>query len=321
MPWINTEAVRAAADRLRGLTASAADDFTDPTYYPPRGADEETTAAYFLVMVAMDHRLSRPGKPYEAVIDGRLLHGADLLYYLGARRLREDPGFFTPERLASVTGRDILDWLCVANTCPPDPERRAALLRDLGVKLARLYDSNPLNPIRAADNTLNGTPEKPGLIQTLGVFQAYNDPVWKKIMLLAKFLERRRILRIRDAESKRVPVDNHVARIAYRIGIVDVEENLKPLLEWRRHATPQEDVLLRTTIREAWHLVAEEAGIDDYTLDDHLWSFGRRICKPEKPNCNKCHKHPLCRNNNCIFKDICRGRSIKEHLYIDTWWY
>jgi hypothetical protein len=70
--------------RLLASVASSieVDYYLDPDLYPPPGASRRDIALYFLVMVAMDHRLSRPGRPYEAVVDGKLYHGADLLYSL-----------------------------------------------------------------------------------------------------------------------------------------------------------------------------------------------------------------------------------------------
>jgi len=41
----------------------------DERFYPPRDVDLETALRYFIVMVAMDHRLSRPGRKYEACLD------------------------------------------------------------------------------------------------------------------------------------------------------------------------------------------------------------------------------------------------------------
>ncbi|MDK2384426.1 MAG: iron-sulfur cluster loop, partial [Candidatus Korarchaeota archaeon] len=87
------------------------DPFTDPRFYPPPSDDEEAVARYFLVMVAMDHRLSRPGRPYEARLEDGFYHGADLLYRLGMEKYLEDPGFFAPSRLASITAEEVASWL------------------------------------------------------------------------------------------------------------------------------------------------------------------------------------------------------------------
>ncbi len=308
--------------------AASPDGFTDPRYYPPSGADPETVAAYFLVMVAMDHRLSRPGRPYEARLSGDgFYHGADLLYRLGARRLQEDPGFFTPGRLARVTVEEVRAWLCVGDTCPPDPGVRAALLRDLGRKLQLLYRGSALRLIEEARGMLHTwDPGAPGLVERLRVFEAYSDPVEKKPMLLAKFLERRGVIEIHDPWNKRVPVDNHLTRIALRLGLLQPRPGLAEKIRRREPFTPWEDVELRIGVREAWHQVARRAGYDDFILDDLLWTMGRRLCIHDAPRCRRCTGHPACVNNQCTLRPVCptglrAQKPLEEHLFLDTYWY
>ncbi|KSW12118.1 hypothetical protein CF15_04945 [Pyrodictium occultum] len=315
------EALRPALERYRP------DSFTDPRFYPPAGEDPETVARYFLVMVAIDHRLSRPGRPYEAVVRGERLHGADLLYRLGRLRLDEDPGFFSPRRLAGITARDVEEWLCVGGVCPPDPGVRAALLRDLGSKLEALYGGSALRLLEESRGLLHSwDPSSPGLVERLRVFEAYGDPVEKKPMLLAKFLERRGLLEIRDPWDKRVPVDNHVARIALRLGLVRPEPRLLEKIRGGRETTPWEDVLIRIAVREAWHLVAERISVDDFILDDVLWTMGRRVCVHGRPRCRGCSGHPACEGGGCILRGVCPvglgvEEPVEEHRFLNTWWY
>ena len=304
------------------------DSFTDPRYYPGRDADDEQVAFYFLVMVAMDHRLSRPGRPYEARLSGEgLYHGADLLYRLGARMLQENPGFFTVKRLAHITPGEVRAWLCAGSACPPDAELRAALLRDLARKLKQYYGGSVLKLIEESQGYLHTwDPRAPGLVERLTVFQAYNDPVEKKAMLLAKFLERRGLLRIHDTWNKRVPVDNHLVRIALRTGIVVLERELEEKILSQRAFTPWEDILLRVSVREAWHRVALEAGADDFILDDILWAMGRRVCVRGNPHCRGCRSRPVCNDTGCVLADACpvalRSRApLNEHLFLNTYWY
>ncbi len=325
MPLIDYEQAARIAKALSGIRIEP-DPFTDPNYYPPPSESRERVAMYFLVMVAMDHRLSRPGKPYEASIDGKRFHGADLLYRLGMKKYLEDPDFFTPERLAETTREDILRWLCVGNVCPPDPERRAHLLRDLGVKLLKLYGGSALAIIEKAGGRLYGSPEAPGLVDLLKVFTAYNDPVDKKALLLAKFLERRGIFRVGNMWEKRVPVDNHVTRIALRLGLVVLEEPLQRKLLEGSEFTPWEDVAVRITVREAWWIVARMANIDPFLLDDLLWTMGRKICIHDAPKCEKCSGHPVCVEGICALSHICPAglglrKPVEEHKFLNTWWY
>ncbi|MET1102006.1 MAG: hypothetical protein ABWW69_05995 [Pyrodictiaceae archaeon] len=328
MPLIDYETAKRIAVLLRPVLdeySKRPERFDSPDYYPPRSDPREMVARYFIVLVAMDHRLSRPGKPYEARLDGKTYHGADLLYRLGMAKYREDPEFFAPSRLAKITTRDILGWLCVDRVCPPDPERRAALLRDLGLKLEEIYAGSVTELLREARSRLHGPPEEPGLVELLQTFMAYNDPVEKKAMLLAKFLERRGIFTITDPWNKRVPVDNHLARIALRTGIVRLEDNLMKLVTSRRHVDRWLDTLLRITIREAWHVVAFNTGYDDFLLDDILWDMGRRVCVHGSPFCHNCSAR-YCRGSACILREACltglgKLAPIEEHFFLDTWWY
>ncbi|MEM0365695.1 MAG: hypothetical protein QXR02_02130 [Acidilobaceae archaeon] len=306
------------------------DMFLDTDYYPSASASRRTITAYFLVMVAMDHRLSRPGKPYEAVIDGKVYHGADLLYRLGSMRLNDDPGFFEAERLAKVTTRDIIDWLTLngkLNVKPPDPDIRAELLRDIGLKLYKLFDGDPYNIIIESRGRLRDSTG--GFLNIIKVFKAYQDPVEKKALLLAKFLERRRVLEITDQYNKEVPVDNHLVRIALRTGIVEVDDETIEAIAAGVEFEEERDIILRFTTRRAYKEVSIASVLDPFILDDILWSFGRRCCTRDKPTCRdscraECIKLRGC-NGGCILSPICRAfrepkYMVPEHNFI-TFWY
>ncbi len=328
---IDVDRSRAAGRYLaRLVTAVEPDPFTDERYYPPADADRETVAMYFLVMVAMDHRLSRPGRPYRAVIDGEAYEGADLLYRLGVEMLHANPEFFTAESLSKATKDDVIRWLSVpGQASPPDPDVRAELLRDIGVKLLRLYDGSAYTLLEESGFMLRrGVAE--GFIDRLKVFKAYNDPVEKKAFLLAKFLERRRVARFLDPENKEVPVDNHLVRIALRLGMVKPSEDLMEAIRLRRTFTPWEDVFLRLAVRKAYRVAAEEGGVDPFIMDDFLWLFGRRCCTREAPVCRvgcraRCSAVHGC-NGGCSLAPVCLAYTndafmVTEHMYLNTWWY
>ena len=312
------------------------DTFTDTRYYPPPSASKRDVAMYFLVMVAMDHRLSRPGRPYEGVVDGERYHGADLLYRLGMKKYTEDPGFFEASRLARVRERDVVRWLSASDgrggiVSPPDPRVRAELLRDLGRKLEALYGGDPFALIAESRGMLRrGIGD--GFIDRLKVFKAYQDPVEKKAFLLAKFLERRHVLEVADHYNKEVPVDNHLVRIAVRTGIVGLS---RPMIEKMARFVPftvWEDVSLRLAARQAYRIVSQASGIDPFILDDFLWMFGRRCCTRENPTCRSscrsgCNAVGGCNGGgSCIFSPVCRAYRnpllmVPEHTFLETWWY
>jgi len=310
------------------------DTFTDERYYPPLTADRETVTTYFLVMVAMDHRLSRPHRPYEGVVDGEFYHGADLLYRLGAKMLSEDPEFFTADRLARVTQDDVRRWLSVRSEGgvaePPDVHLRTLLLRDLGMKLKNLFDGSAYNLVVESGGFLKDR-QGGGFINMLKVFKAYQDPVEKKPYLLAKFLERRGILRVADPHNKEVPVDNHLTRVALRLGLVDVDSDTLESIAYGRHFTWEEDVELRLAVRMAYKEAAKAAGLDPFILDDFLWLFGRKCCTRDSPICrtscrDECGRLGVCDASNCLLAGLCRAYRdplymVPEHNYIETWYY
>ena len=319
----------------RHLRLLRVDDYMDQRFYPPVGSSREEVAMYFLVMVALDHRLSRPGRPYEGVVDGELYHGADLLYRLGRKLLEEDPEFFTAERLSRITGDEVSSLFSASRpgggvARPPDPQVRASLLRDLGRKLLSLYEGSAYRVIVESGGLLRrGVGE--GFIDRLKVFTAYQDPVEKKAFLLAKFLERRGVLPIGDPHNKEVPVDNHLARIAVRTGIVRVSPEILERIAAGIELQPWEDVLIRTAARLAYKTAARTGGIDPFVMDDLLWQFGRKCCTRDSPTCRTecrtgCMEIGGCRDGRCIFEDICLARRdprymVNEHKFIETWWY
>jgi hypothetical protein len=316
MPLINIERISVISSVLKDLGTTLLRfkfNVFDPRYYPPATDPPDKVILYFLVMVSMDHRLSRPGKPYEAFIDGEKVKGADLLYRLGMKMYREKPEFFNPENLARVTEEEVLAWLTVNHAKPPDPQLRALLLRDLGQKLLSIYSGNPLSLLRLSRGYLRAVGGY-GLLELLKVFKAYQDPVEKKAFLLVKFLTYRNLFKPKDEEHLHVPVDNHLTRIALRLGIVELEEKLFEKVLTGAELTHDEDVLIRICVREAFKAVSRESNIDVFLLDDFLWSFGRKVCLQENPQCSACPCREVC-------KAYKTGVLIKDLNYYNTWYY
>jgi len=307
-----------AVNRVAGLlrkTSVELDklDLFDERYYPPRDMDTEIVLRYFIVMVAMDHRLSRPGKPYEACLSDGCYHGADLLYRLGSLKLREDPGFFSPEKLAEITIDEVREWLSVGSVQPVDIEVRTYLLRDLGVKLLKLYDGSVLELIKRSSNRVKGDLLNPGLVDNLKVFKAFEDPVEKKALLFVKFIIKRGLFK--PVDQLDVAVDNHLTRISYRLGLVMVSGDLWRKIKEGVEVSVEEDVLLRLVVRRAYRELASKSRIDPCLIDDYFWIMGRTICIRDKPLCDK-----------CLFKNICLARRnnvfmVNEHVFYNTWYY
>jgi len=318
---VDTGKIENIALPLRRMIAGIPIDyFTDTRYYPPVNTDKGLVTSYFLVLVAMDHRLSRPGRPYEAVIIDERFHGADLLYRLGMLKFNEDPGFYEPRRLSNISMEEVRDWLSPREFNVPTPvdiDVRTKLLRDIGYKVCKLYDCDPYNLILESHGFLKRTGE--GFVERLKAFTAYQDPVEKKAFLLSKFLERRRVLDIVDLWNKEVPVDNHVTRLALRWGLVEVDNETLEKIASGIEFTYDEDVILRYTVRTAFKMLSQKAGVDPFILDDFLWNFGRRKCRREQPVC----RFP---GKTCELSKYCTAfldplHMVPEHHYYNTWFY
>ncbi len=307
------------------------DSFTDERFYPPKGTDTELVTRYFMFMVAIDHRTSRY-RPFEAIVDGQLYHGADLLYKLGMKKFTRDPEFFSPERMAKITPAEVASWLSVKGIDGEvitvwDYEARAKLLNDLGSKILDGYGGSCYRVILLSGNYLKR--DGRGFIDRLKAFKAYSDPVEKKAYLLVKFLNRRGILTFTDVDNAEVPVDNHVSRIALRLGLIELSDNYFNKILMREPFTEYEDIMIRSKIRDAFKVISYFAGVSPLILDDLLWMFGRDCCTRGRPACiapsnSGCVKLGMWRDG-CPFSNQCillsKGVLIDEHLFEDTYYY
>jgi len=312
MPLIDLEKIRNVSKALTSVDIKPMDLY-DTRFYPNKNESLDKVLMYFIVMVAMDHRLSRPGKQYRAFIYGEELHGADLLYRLGMKMYNEKLEFFDPRNLVKIEPRDIVSWLTIGSATPPDPDVRSLLLQDLGLKMLKLFDGDPVNLLIVSENRLRKE-DGDGFLELLKIFKAYQDPVEKKGMLLAKFLSYRGILNIVDVCNKRVAVDNHLTRIAIRLGIVDLEKRYIEKIQNMIPIEREEDIVIRYNVREAYRYLSEYSNVDPFHLDDILWNLGRSICIKVKPLCEMCY-----------FKSVCRAYLenvyLDEPMYFDTWYY
>ncbi|MCX8168605.1 MAG: iron-sulfur cluster loop [Candidatus Methanomethylicia archaeon] len=312
MPLINVLRILNVSRIVKNISIMPLNVF-DLKFYLRVDESIDRVLSFFLIMVAMDHRLSRPGRPYETVIDGETYRGADLLYYLGARKFEEDPEFFTPKKLAFISCYDVIKWLSVGNLSPPDPELRMHLLNDIGVKSIKLFNGDYTELLKFSEGFLRRR-DGYGFLDLLKVFKAYQDPVEKKSHLLIKFLVYRGLFKPLDLENLEVAVDNHLTRVAIRLGFIELEKDLLEKIHGRIEVSHNEDVIIRLCSREAYKLLSKFSGVNTLLLDDMFWIFGRTICTYDNPKCKECR-----------FKNVCKAYEndiyLTEHTYINTWYY
>lgn len=231
-------------DRVREL----ARDYVPPTF------DHVPDPDSALFLCAVDHKT---GYERQHRVDGAGPYaGSELMWVVALRSARRQPGLLTAARLREASAQDVARWFFIAGETVGDPQRRAALWRDLAEGLERDYGGSAARLLAASGGRLGGAG---GLIDLLQPFDAYSDPLAKKSFLFAKIAERRGWLEVVDPESWEVAADNVLMRIALRSGLV-AEGSLDRV---------------RPATREAMKALAVAVGLSPPVLDDLLWELGR----------------------------------------------
>ncbi len=213
-----------------------------------------------------------------------------MLWHLSLRQFNENPSVFHPSNMAEITAQQVTKWYSVFQPTPVtirNPDERAELLRNAGRLLLTKYNGSVLALLAAAKHHVapDSKTGSPGLLKLLSEFRAYEDPANKKSFLFLKFLLRRNLWSIRNQNSVRIPVDNHLTRIALRIGIVMVSPTLAHSLRGRLPLSREMDIELREKCAEAYLYVGKQANRSVLELDDFLWHFGRQCCLIGNPVC------------------------------------
>lgn len=223
-------------------------------YEPPDFAHvPDPDAAIFLC--AVDHRTGYRGR--HLVRGEGPFEGSALMWAVGLAAARRRPGLLTAAALAEASGGDVAELFRIGGETVADPDRRAALWRDLAGGLRREYGGDAAVLLERAGGRLGGAG---GLLDRLAAFEAYADPLAKKSQLLAKICERRGWLEVADPEHWEVCADNVLMRLALRSGLVAPGEDLDRV---------------RAATRDAFGCVAAAAAISPPLLDDLLWELGR----------------------------------------------
>ena len=241
---VHAEAVERVAERVREL----ADSYEPPSFSNVPDPD----AALFLC--AIDHRTGYRAR-YLVAGTGPF-EGSALLWAVGLQAARRRPGVRTAAGLSEGTPERVAELFRSGGETVADPERRAALWRNLAAGLERDHGGDAGALLAACDGRLGGAG---GLLDLLAGYEAYADPLAKKSLLFAKICARRGWLAVNDPENWAVCADNVLMRLALRSGLI--------------HPGAGDEV--RATTRAAFGQVARASGIEPPVLDDLLWELGR----------------------------------------------
>ena len=317
-----------------------AEDFLDSRLFPSPKSDPEDVLRFFFFVTGIDHRTSPPNQSFEGTVDGEFFQGADLLWHLSLRRFTENPQWFHPIEMAKITPKTVSEWYTVQHpklVTIRNPTERAALLRDGGKLLRDKYQGSVQALLKAATHrvTPDSTNQNSGLLHLLSQFKAFEDPAKKKSYLFLKFLLRRNLWSITDEVQVRIPVDNHLTRIALRTGIVTISSQLATLLKEQQPVSTKTDVFLRERIGDAYTQVGKYAKRSVLELDDFFWHFGRQCCLLTNPICvTGCTQACFIIENlleiqckgTCPLSEICPASNNDEQRAlvepkVDTWYY
>jgi hypothetical protein len=237
-----------ALSRVSERVSDLASDWEPPDF----GHVPDADAAIFLC--AVDHKT---GYSEAHEVDGEgPYEGSELMWMLGLKAAADEPGLLTSRHLRYVSAGDVAEWFRADSEPIGDPERRAALWRDLASGLERDYGGSALELLAGAEGQLSGPS---GLIERLRAYRAYSDPLAKKAFLFAKIAERRGWFNVLDPGAWEVSADNVLMRLALRSGLVSPG----PLGE------------VRKATRAAFKELASMTRISPPVLDDMLWELGR----------------------------------------------
>jgi hypothetical protein len=223
--------------------------------YEPPDFGHVPTADAALFLCAIDHRT---GYEREHTVEGRgPFGGSELLWELGCAAERHRPGALSARALAAVEAEAVADLFRADEETVVGAGQRARLWRELAMGLERDHGGTTAGLIEASRGRLGG---ERGLIDLLGRYEAYGDPLAKKAFLFAKIAERRGWLEVADPDAWQVCADNVLMRLALRSGLVAPSEEVEEV---------------RAATREALKSVADAAGVSPPLLDDLLWERGR----------------------------------------------
>lgn len=278
--------------------------------------DKEKEASFLFYVITICHDT----KTLEGNIDGKYMKGWDYLVAVLRKKQESDPDFFTPERMKNLTVDEIKPLLSTINRI----EERVNLLNDCGKKLSEKFDGKVIRLFEMSEGFLLKKDGK-GLLKLLSEFEAYKDPLSKKSVVFLHCCSDVGLLRIKDPQNFKMPIDYHMMRVALRTGIIDViDKELETRLKNKEPVNEKDVLMIRLKAQEAYQIISEYSMFDIPQLDLIFWSLGRSCCDwRHEPICGdkKCDVQNRCtliRNvefdckNSCPLDETCFGSKNHE---------
>jgi integrase len=255
------------------------------------GIARPSVANFYLALVAICHQTSPRGRPpLQGRCDGQVRRGWDYLLARFEAVVCEDPSLVEPKCWASIRSSDLSRIFHdpeFGDTLS-DVEGRAALLRDLGLRLLDDGVVNAESLYERSDHRVAS--EDPNLLALLGRYHAYRDPVRKKSLFFLSLMRNHGLWVYRDDQLLGPPVDYHEVRGRLRIGTVRlVDPALLTQVRACQPVTQEQDIVIRQAVYGAIMLMAQAAGLSPSRLHYLFWQVFRTICTRLNPACYSLH--------------------------------
>ncbi|MEI9938497.1 MAG: hypothetical protein WDO69_14860 [Pseudomonadota bacterium] len=279
---VNVARVEQLAPLVRALRyAPRPYGFADQLALPAERGREDV-ASFLFFMVAIDHDTHRTDARFEAHIDGKLVHGSDLLYLQAARAKRKRRELFLAASFQYLTRAQAVQIFSAPNGLEPaDLAGRCDLLRSSARLLSQHYQGSMLAMLDSAEHRLGGND---GLYRRLALFPAYQDPIAKKPNLLAKILLREQLFMPQDLQELHAAIDHVLLTMALRGGIVECTDGRTAELLRAGGELRQDSMLeLRQAAAESLSALSQMSGISEDRLDDLFWAYGRESLRQPTP--------------------------------------
>jgi hypothetical protein len=288
--------------------------FDNPMENPELNPDIEILSNFYGSVININHHFwhLENGKLILefGLIYGEKFKGATFLWRKSKIMLDKDPNFFSAKSLSNLSEDIYCEWLSDDRGKIPiydTDKHRLRVTRDFGIKLLN-YKGSFNEVYEQSDHKLlsNGN----GFLERCEIFEGYGDrPFYKKANLVAKILERRGIWKFKDPENKIPPIDYHLQNMAYKLGMIDIPNNLKRKIKGNVFLNYQEEYNLRQACVKAYKTIAIESCTDPYYLDDHFWGESRKYCQEVPLNCDGMNE-----KRACLFREVCTAYSSDKEL-------
>jgi hypothetical protein len=302
---IDKVACEKIAEKLKDLRLKVVSSPSLKFELPCNDYERNLEYCFFLTAVLFDTR------GLDGNVDGKELYGSDYFFAAAMKKFKEDPEFFTPERMRQITPEGLnaifSPYGKPENTLIRRSEERVEILRDCAEKLLDKYDGSVSGLLQLTEGHLTRL-DKLGLIDLLAEFKGYEDPHFKKGFLLLMIYDKYNLFKIKDRENLFVPVDYHLQRVALRSGIVRVvDKNLEKKLKNREVVDEKDEFEIRDYVKRSYKIVERSSGIETFDLNQIFWNLGRSCCHYSyDPRCNKCPKTHCSLEQSLDYK--CEGR-------------